>query len=336
MAVELNPGWRGIQVKSPKVMNKLIRGLAFQDRDFVLEETKKCYLNLTSEVFREKIVFSYYKDINIEFPKTRSAGPCYQSFIKYYKLAEGAEIPKEMFLVHGGKIWVNEEFTKKWVKCWAYDINSAYPNALLSDIPDVNNNLGAGLIEEGQVGFRVSFEDGYLEEITSGYSEYRFNLIESPFKKYVSLKYSQLQWAKSRGDKEAATNIKLSMNSAIGVLRNHNPFLYCHIITTARNYIEKYIDENTISVNTDCIYSAAPRSDIPLGSDIGLFKELPQNGSEIFFRNTNYIWKEDKESSLRGVPSEFHKVYNIETGEIEKEPDFYWDSASLSIRRIDK
>ena len=57
MAVELNPGWRGIQVKSPKVMNKLIRGLAFQDRDFVLEETKKCYLNLTSEVFREDSIF---------------------------------------------------------------------------------------------------------------------------------------------------------------------------------------------------------------------------------------------------------------------------------------
>lgn len=66
MVIELKPGWRGIQVKSPKIMNKLLRGVMF-DPYFELEETKNCYLSLTNELFKVKAVFSYYKDINIEF-----------------------------------------------------------------------------------------------------------------------------------------------------------------------------------------------------------------------------------------------------------------------------
>ena len=80
---------------------------------------------------------------------------------------------------------------------------------------------------------------------------------------------------------------------------------------------------NTILVNTDCIYSAVERFDIPLGTDIGLFKALPQNGTEIYISGANYKWEKfPEEMSIRGIPKELQATYDLKTKTQIKEPDY--------------
>lgn len=310
---------KGFRILNYEVMNELLKGSVprlTHIKDLVT------YLELDNDKLKTKFIFGYYEDLEYNIVRGKLAGPAYRWFIQEYPLKEEADtggVPE--FDVRGAEIWINHNFNQRWVNCWAYDINSAYPAALLKPIPDVNNELGPGTIEPGQVGFIIS-EEGYLEELDEGLASWRFNLIPSPWAvKYVPKKYKDLLKAKAEGNKEKARKIKDQLNIAIGVLRNHNPFLYTHILTECRKAIYKYIDENTISVNTDCIYSAVPREDIPLGLEIGLFKELPENGHKIYFKGTNYQWDTGKKS-LRGVPVGLQETFDLEAGIQSKTSDY--------------
>lgn len=312
---------RGLRVLSYEVMNELIQNNQdMPNRSFV--STCPTHLIIHKEKTKTKLLFSYYEDLEYNFKLGKLAGPAYRWFINEYPLNFEADTNGvAMYNTKGAEIWTNPNFDKKEIRCWAYDINSAYPSALLKPIPDVNNELGPGTLFEGQIGFK--FDDcGQLIEVEKGFANWRFNLIPSPWAtKYVPKKYAQLKKAKERGDKETAKKIKDQFNHSIGVLRNHNPFLYCHIITQARNAVMKYVDENTISVNTDCIYSAVPRTDIPLGSEIGKFKELPENGQLIYFDGADYQWESGKKS-LRGIPKGLQETYNLKTKVQIKKPDY--------------
>lgn len=314
---------RGVRVLDPEIMNELIQNNQnMSNRSFI--SNCPTHLTLNKEKVKTKFIFSYYEDLKYTFKLGKLAGPAYRWFINEYPLNFEADTKGvQMFNIRGAEIWTNSKFDKRRVKCWAYDINSAYPSVLLKPIPDVNNELGPGTVYEGEIGFIIN-NSGQLEEVTEGFANWKFNLIPSPWaKRYVPKKYSQLIKAKERGDKETARKIKDQFNHSIGVLRNHNPFLYCHIITQARNATLKYVDENTISVNTDCIYSAVPRNDIPLGSEIGLFKELPENGQEIYFCGADYEWKiPNGKKSLRGIPEGLQDTYDLETKTQTKKPDY--------------
>lgn len=300
-------------------MNELIKGSVPK---YTSIRNVDVYLELDNDKLKTKYIFSYYEDLEYNIKGGKVAGPAYRWFIQEYPLSEQADsggVPE--YNVRGAEIWTNPKFDEQWVNCWAYDINSAYPAALLKPVPDVNNDLGPGTIEEGQVGFIIN-EVGDLEELKTGVASWRFNLIPSPWAtRYVPKKYSDLLKAKKEGDREKARKIKDQLNISIGVLRNHNAFLYTHILTECREAVYQYIDDNTISVNTDCIYSAVPRNDIPLGSEIGLFKELPENGHKIYFKGANYQWDTGKKS-LRGVPVGLQDTYDLETGIQTKSPDY--------------
>lgn len=254
--------------------------------------------------------------------KNKAIGAYYRWFIKEYPLNDTADNQKA-YLVHGAMIWSNPKYDNKLTQCWAYDINSAYPAALLKPIPDVNNDLGAGFVEEGQLGFILDRE-GYLEEVKSGLATWRFNIIPSPWAKdYVFKRYNKLLHYKEIGDSENASKIKEEFVCAIGCLRNHNAFLYTHILTVCRDTMHQYVDDNTMLVNTDCIYSAVERPDIPLGTDIGLFKTLPQNGTKIYLSGANYKWESfPEEQSIRGIPKELQATYDLQTKTQLKRPDY--------------
>ena len=279
-------------------------------------------MSVDDRLNRLKSIFSFYDDIEYTFVKNKAIGAYYRWFSDVYKLSPEADKQKA-FAVHGAMIWTNPKYNNQSVQCWAYDINSAYPAALLKPIPDVNNDLGPGWIEEGQVGFILDRE-GYLTEVKDGLANWRFNLIPSPWaKKYVPKRYKRMQEYKKNGDKENAGKIKEEFVCAIGCLRNHNAFLYTHILTTCRDTMYQYVDENTILVNTDCIYSAVERPEIPLGQEIGLFKALPQNGSNIYISGANYVWEEfPNEKSIRGIPKELQNTYDLKTKTQMRIPDY--------------
>lgn len=310
---------KGTQLYNHEVMNVLLQKSS--DCKQSLYEKNQMYLSLDQYIYKRKTVFFIYKDAHAEFTKNKSIGAYYRWFIKYYPLNEQANNEKA-YNVHGPLIWTNNKYDKKSLKCWGYDINSAYPAALLQPIPDVNNPLGPGIIGENQVGF-VLDKEGFLEEKKMGVAMWRFNLIESPWKeKYVPDKYSDLLFYKKIGDIEKAKKIKEEFVCSIGCLRNHNAFLYSHILTVCRENLQKYVNEDTILINTDCIYSATPRPDIPIGTEIGLFKELEQNGTEIYVDGANYVW-ENGERRLRGVPKELQATYDLKTKTQIRKPDFY-------------
>lgn len=324
---------RGVRVLDYEIMNELIQNNQEMPQRSSISNCPT-HLILKKEKVKTKFLFSYYEDLNYVFKLGKLAGPAYRWFINEYPLNFDADTNGVgMYNIRGAEIWTNPKFDKQWLRCWAYDINSAYPAVLLKPIPDVNNELGPGTLFEGQVGFK--FDDNrQLVEVYEGFANWRFNLIPSPWaNKYVPKKYKELCKAKERGDKETAKKIKNQFNFSIGVLRNHNPFLYCHIITEARNATLKYVDENTISVNTDCIYSAVPRKDIPLGSEIGLFKELPENGNMIYFDGADYEWSTGKKS-LRGIPEGLQATYNLETKTQIKKPDYTLEG--VNIKRYDE
>ena len=312
---------RGVQVLDNETMNELIQN-AFDLPSRIRIKDLSTRLEILNDRRKTKYIFSYYEDIEYNIKLGKVAGPAYRWFIQEYPLSSWADSNgMTMYNVRGGEIWTNENFNRKWINCWAYDINSAYPAALLKPIPDVNNELGPGTIEEGEIGFIID-DEGYLTEVEEGFASWKFKLIPSPWaKRYVPKKYEQLLRAKQKGDKATARKIKDQLNISIGVLRNHNAFLYVHILTQCKNAIYKYIDENTISVNTDCIYSAVPRNDIPLGLDIGMFKELPENGKLIYFSGADYQWETGKKS-LRGIPVGLQDTYDLETKTQSKKPDY--------------
>ena len=88
----------------------------------------------------------------------------------------------------------------------------------------------------------------------------------------------------------------------------------------------KYVDNDTIAVNIDCIYSLKQRFDIPISNKVGSFKVVEESGFEIYFKGTNYVWRntEGKQISphLKGVPKVLQATYDIETGEQSREPDY--------------
>lgn len=312
---------RGRRILDYQIMNQTLIN-SFDNFSRTQVRDLPTHLELLNAKLKTKFIFGYYEDLEYNIKLGKAAGPAYRWFIEYYPLNfEADSNGTPMYQTKGAEIWTNEKFDEKWVNCWAYDINSAYPAALLKPIPDVNNELGPGTIEQGEVGFVIG-KDGCLTEVEEGFAAWRFKLIKSPWAdKYIPKKYGQLQKAKQKGDKETARKIKDQLNIAIGVLRNHNAFLYTHILNECKKAIYKYIDENTISVNTDCIYSAVPRHDIPLGSEIGLFKELAQNGQKIYFKGANYQWESGKKS-LRGIPVGLQETYDLETGVQTLKPDY--------------
>lgn len=50
-------------------------------------------------------------------------------------------------------MYKNEKYENKWLNAYCYDLNSSYAAAMIQDMPDTTEDLGYGMVEEGQIGF---------------------------------------------------------------------------------------------------------------------------------------------------------------------------------------
>lgn len=322
MEVKLAAGWKGKKVESPKRMTELLRTSVTDVwcGGFTRDEAK---IQIDDELSRLSVCFSLYKNIKMEFTNAACNGPFYQQFIRHFPIT--CEIPKEKYKARGPYVWYNEKYQEQSIKCWAYDINASYPTIFLKyNAPNVNNPLGYGVVEDNQVGFIVN-DEGFRVMVGKGeIAEERYELLSDKdmesIRKYVKDSFNAKNYFKKMGNKEKANKEKSRLNNAIGVLRNHNVDLYTWVLTMARREIEQWVDEYTIAINTDCIYSARPRPEIPIGDNIGEYKEDENNGTEVYFHGSNYDWGNKK--CMRGVVKELQDTYDIKEGIQTRLPDY--------------
>lgn len=332
---ELRSGWTGTQIYNLEVASAVYK-LGYND--IFVENNISTYLFYSDNMYsKQRSAFAFYDGIEFNFNLVqKSFGPWWKSFNSVLNLKKEFEIPKQAYNVEGPTTWVKEEAQYKWLKCWAYDMNSAYPAAASDMLPDWENKIEyPGYVEKGQCGFIV--DCGYLYMVKEGEkATIRFPLKKSPLKPWFD-KVARQEWgAKSRGDLEEAAKCKLKRNSVIGVLRNHNVFLWLYIITKAKENVMKYVDNDTIAVNIDCIYSTKPRTDIPLSNKVGNFKLVDESGNDIYFKGTNYVWRNEQgiqlSPHLKGVPKILQDTYDIETGQQTREPDYIFNEKGEIIR----
>ena len=124
---------------------------------------------------------------------------------------------------------------------------------------------------------------------------------------------------------------KLGFISARKLFFTQNEILDEEVVAIKRDaiFVMKYVDKDTIAVNIDCIYSKVPRTDLPINNKVGNFKVVDESGLEIYFRGTNYAWRnkqgEQLSPHLRGIPKELQRTYNIEFGTQQREPDYIFN-----------
>lgn len=196
-----------------------------------------------------------------------------------------------------GYMWYSKEYEGQKVQAYCYDRNSAYSYAMLQPMPDTSKEPRKGFIIPGkEVGYIID-QDYYLHAVYSGYSDYIFPLMESPFKKFVKTWYTKKKYAKA---KEERLKAKAVLNYSVGYLQNVNPFLRASIISYCNSDVEKLRDENTIYCNTDSIVSLKKRTDLPFGKEIGQWK-LEEQGLFAYV-GYDYQWYDENKTAVRGIP----------------------------------
>lgn len=214
-------------------------------------------------------------------------------------------------------IYSNPDFRDKELKnCIQYDLNKAYCHALRFDIPDTNKMRECDILEENEVGFRVTdkkvihiFRDGTsekrecLERITrAGYAaDFVFPLIKSPFLAYVDKMEKDISKAKLDGDKQKEASLKSEIVCAVGNYQNHNPFIRANIVEGLNQAMQALMDNNTVYCNTDSIVSLKERNDLVIGKAIGEWKVEASGTFRCFGdKGVNYIWNNGEKKSCRG------------------------------------
>lgn len=198
-------------------------------------------------------------------------------------------------------LWNNPKYEGKRVDAISYDMNSAYSYAMLQPMPDTSIPPKQKYIEPGEIGFDL---DGNRQ--TKGYSIYVFNLIESPFKKFVETYYNKKMTATNKADKRRA---KEYLNFCVGFLQNRDPYTRAQIVGLANDRIKELIDQDTVYCNTDSIVSTKERPDLELGTEIGQWKI--EHKGKFAFVGFNYQWDLGP-PSIRGKPkTDFEEGWDI-------------------------
>lgn len=194
-----------------------------------------------------------------------------------------------------GYQYFDEYYAKKPLKCWSYDINSAFPFAMLNPMPDTTKEPRYNSdIQKGEIGF---YKSGGATTKVGTWAEIIFPLIDSPFKKYV---YDLYEMKKSATGKER-DNYKKQLNYATGLVARRNIFLRNALIYYSNQYIKRYIDDDTVYCNVDCIVSLKPRYDLPIGNNIGQFKQEHDCDDFKYIKSGIYQW--GHECHYVGIPT---------------------------------
>lgn len=195
----------------------------------------------------------------------------------------------------GNFSYIDEDRIGKKLKCWSYDVNSAYSYAMTKPMPDTRKPAKLNsLVGENEIGF---YKSGGVTTDVGAYAEYIFPLIESPLKNYVDNYYIKKRNAKDKFDRH---KWKSFLNIASGLLHKYNIFLRLAILHYAAEYISSFIDDDTVYCNTDSIVSTKPRTDLPIGDDLGMFKEEHKNEDFKYLAVGIYQW--NKECHYKGIP----------------------------------
>lgn len=292
------------------------------------------YKEYKKEFYNPKIITQYCArlDNRTDFA-TYTPSFCFGVMQKYFKTESINVITDEIPIV-SSFLWYNDSWNGGKVHAYGYDLNSAYSSVMCGLIPDCSNGYKRtmGIVQEGEVGFDLN-----LDLIKKGkLAYYIFNLIESPYKKFINVWYTKKKTA-PKGSIDRA-NAKFMLNSVIGYLKYKNPFLRAYIINKTNNLIKSLIDENTIYCNTDSIVSLKPRPDLKIGINMGEWKI--EHEGDFSFINSNYQWSNDKydnnEIVFRGIPkSRFDEDFNLISDELptKENDEYYFDSNTLQIQK---
>ena len=194
-----------------------------------------------------------------------------------------------------GNYWyVKESASRKWLKCYSYDVNSSYSYAMLQPLPDtsVEPRLNC-ILKEGEIGF---YNDGGATKEVGTYVEYAFPLKIYNFDTYVNTYYEKKKL--SEGEKRKLW--KEFLNIPSGMIQRYNIFIRLGILYNAADYIKQFQDEDTVYCNTDSIVSLKRRTDLPIGNELGQFKEEHINEDFKFISTGKYQW--GSECHYKGVP----------------------------------
>lgn len=185
--------------------------------------------------------------------------------------------------------------SKKWLKCYSYDVNSSFSYAMTKPMPNTKVEPRMyDIVGQNEIGF---LKNGYVTITEGDYAEYIFPLIESPFKEYVEKYYNKKQLAKTKDERD---KWKYFLNIPTGMMHKRNIFIRDAILFYAAEHIRQYIDDDTVYCNTDSIISTKRRTDIPLGNNLGEFKEEHINDDFKYIQAGIYQWGD--ECHYTGIP----------------------------------
>lgn len=196
-----------------------------------------------------------------------------------------------------GYSYTDPYYTRKDLVCWSYDINSAFAFAMLNKMPDTKQKPRyGGIVESNEMGF---YTGGGATTKVGEYADIIFPLMDSPFKEYI---YNYYNKKESTEVKEERRKWKDFLNIPSGIVARKNIFIRNAIIYYSNEYIKRFIDDDTVYCNVDCIVSLKPRYDLPIGNEIGQFKEEHKCEHFKYIKARQYQW--GKECHFSGIPSE--------------------------------
>ena len=301
-----------IEWLTPEEFNKKVELAKLMNRPMKVDSSAT-RVNLT--ITRGKLKDRYSVDlVNGEKPNIKSKGWIAAMFKKIVPvISEGygrKEIPFPTFdmpghtkitwdyLDPGNFSYTNDKYRLKELKCYSYDLNSAYSFAMLKPMPDTSNPRFDDIVGPGEIGFRKN--TALIPIVTEGKrADVVFRLIESPYKDFV-YKYYTLKENEPHGSQKRAY-YKEILNVTSGLLHRYNIFHRLTVLHYAKMHIQRFIDEDTVYCNVDSIVSLRKRSDLPISDDIGDFK-LEHDGDPFKFKQVAiYQWGDEVHYS--GIPS---------------------------------
>lgn len=198
----------------------------------------------------------------------------------------------------GNYSYVNPQYKLKKINCYSYDINSAYSYAMCQMMPDTEHPKFDTIVGPGEIGFRMFTK--VVPIATEGkYADVVFKLIESPYKSFIA-KYFKLKQNEPQNSKKRQY-YKDILNIPSGLLHRYNIFHRLMTLYWAKKYVMQFIDKNTVYCNVDSIVSLKQRTDLPIGDELGQFKEEHKN--DTFKYKTVGVYQWNDEIHYSGIPS---------------------------------
>lgn len=279
-------------------------------------EDKMVEFRLTYKRGSKACTYIFFKDGRAGQQKV-SGGEAFRILSMYFK------VPRvKVNFSASPLLYKNEKYENKRTKAIGYDLNSAYSWAMLQDMPDTSKPPRAKQVEAGEIGFTLEGD-----RQTTGFSAFVFDLIESPFKKFIN------RWYELKQDTKTRAKAKGVLNYSVGYLQRVNPFLRAQIVGICNDYIKSLIDDKVIYCNTDAIVTTEPIESLVIGEGIGEWKV--EREGYFAFKGFNYQWNIET-PSYRGKPkSWFAKGWDILKDEIPTRGNMY-EFKNNQIREVKK